>query len=64
MVKVEYVNGDVEIIETVENKTYSGHFIYERDSKCFVVFDKENYPDCMCIPREFLKSIRLIETDN
>lgn len=64
MVRIEYINGDVETVETVKNNTYSGHFIYEKDSECFVIFDKSKYHDCMCVPREFAKSIRCIDEDN
>lgn len=63
MVQINYVDGDTEVVETVENEEYVGHYRYEKDEECFVVFDKAKLRDCMRISREFVKSIRIIETE-
>lgn len=64
MVRIDYVNGDSENIETVENNVYVGNFIYEKESECFIIFDKPRYQYCMCVPRESIQSIRCIDVDN
>lgn len=64
MVKMEYVNGDTETIETVKNDTFVCRFAYDEKSQCFIVCDKEKVYDCVHIPREFLKSIRCVDVDN
>lgn len=61
MVEVNYINGDTEMIETVQNNTYDGHFTYDIDEQCFVIFDHVDYYDCMRVPVEFVKNIRYIE---
>ena len=73
MVKIEYVDGTEDTIETVGSITYiksdgisselikSKYFRYEKDTQCFIVYDQIEEQDCMMIPREFVKSIRHIE---
>ena len=72
LVKVEYVDGSEDIIETFGNtlvktdgtKTETikiNHFCYDKDTECFIVNDHIDENDCMMIPREFVKSIRNIE---
>lgn len=64
MVKVDYVDGSNEIIETKENKVtkfYRAHFRYDKENKIFSVHDSNDELDCMMIPREFVKSIRHID---
>ena len=72
VVKVEYVDGSEDIIETIGNtfiKTDGtmtetikiNHFCYGKDTECFIVYDHIDENDCMMIPREFVKSIKHIE---
>lgn len=62
MVKIEYVDGSTETIETVENEFYRNqHFVYDKDIEMFILLDHIKTGDCMMIPREFVKSIRHIE---
>ena len=59
MVRIEYVNGDTETVEAF--KKDSAEFIYQREAELFIVFAVDGR---IMIPREFVKSIRLINTDN
>ena len=61
MVRIEYINGTEDTIETAENNQYMGHFRYDNEMQCFIVYDNEDDRNCMMIPREFVKSIRHIE---
>ena len=62
MVKIEYVDGSEDTVETVENEFYRNHhFVYEKDIEMFIVLDHIKTGDCMMVPREFVKSIRHIE---
>lgn len=62
MVKINYVDGDTETIESFENEFYGKqHFIYDKNIEMFIVFDHEKGDDCMMIPREFVKSIKNVE---
>ena len=61
MVQIDYINGDSETVETVENEEKYGHFRYDSEIECFIVYDNVKDRDCMMIPREFVKSIRHIE---
>lgn len=75
MVKIEYVDGTEETVETVGDIILKKHnpitgtscevglsrFEYVKDAQIFIVRDHENEWDCMMIPREFVKSIRHIE---
>lgn len=61
MVRIEYIDGTEEIIETMGNKTKLGHYTYDSWEEAFVVFDHADYIDCMRVPREFVKSIRHIK---
>lgn len=74
MVQIDYINGDIETVETVDfgifkyngvsdtvEKVRKGHFRYENETQCFIVYDHKDESDCMMIPREFVKSIRHIE---
>ena len=75
MVRIDYINGDSETVETVgittceeydslRDKTWKfirAPFKYDKDSQIFIVRDHEDDSDCMMIPREFVKSIRHIE---
>ena len=61
MVRIEYINGTEDTIETVKNNQYMGYFRYDNEMQCFIVYDNEDDRNCMMIPREFVKSIRHIE---
>ena len=60
MVQIDYINGDKEVVETVDLHI-GGHFEYDKESECFIINDKATNVDRMMIPREFVKSIRPIE---
>lgn len=64
MVQIEYVNGDTETVEVKESdvtKHWKSHFRYDTENTMFIVFTSDNERHCMMIPREFVKSIRVIE---
>ena len=75
MVQIDYINGDLETVETVGIITYEEYdnlrdktrkfikepFKYDKESQIFIVRDHEDDSCCMMIPREFVKSIRHIE---
>lgn len=62
MVKIEYIDGTEETVETVDNELYKNKpFLYVKDVGIFIVLGKKRFGDCMMIPREFVKSIRHIE---
>lgn len=75
MVRIDYINGDSETVETIEKSICfdsglpnsevklirAGHFRYDSESQIFIVYDHDDERDCMMIPREFIKSIRYIE---
>ena len=62
MVQIDYINGDSETVETVQNDFYrNNHFVYDKDLEMFIILDHAKTGDCMMIPREFVKSIRHIE---
>lgn len=74
VVKIEYIDGSEDIIETIGNtfiKTDGtmtetikiNHFCYDKDTECFIINDRLCEHDCMMIPREFVKSIRRIDTE-
>lgn len=66
MVEIKYINGDGETVETKESKVtkyWKAHFRYDAENQMFIVFDTDNEHDCMMIPREFVKSIRVIEVE-
>lgn len=63
MVRIEYVDGTEDTVETVENNKYCGHFRYDEEAQCFIVYDNKFDINCMMIPREFVKSIRHIDTE-
>lgn len=56
MVEIQFVDGTMECIECGDDS-----FEYDSDFQCFKVLEinKKNYA---CFPREFVKSIRYIET--
>lgn len=61
MVRIEYVDGTEETVETTENEEKYGYFRYDSKIECFIVYDNVNDINRMMIPREFVKSIRHIE---
>lgn len=61
MVRIDYVDGDTEVVETVEKFGYVGNFHYDEKLECFIVHNNSNARNCITIPREFVKSIRHIE---
>lgn len=69
MVRIDYVDGDTEVVETLGGTSYEweglkverDYFHYDNNTQCFIVHDKIDERDCMTIPREFVKSIRHIE---
>lgn len=77
MVRIEYVDGSEETVETVGGtivkkhnqftgtnyETVLNHFEYNIGTQAFIVHDHVNECDCMMIPREFVKSIRHIDTE-
>ena len=64
MVKIEYVDGSEDTVETVQNEFYRNkHFVYVKDIEMFIVSDHEDSDGCMMIPREFVKSIRHVDTE-
>lgn len=64
MVRIEYVDGSEDTVETVQNEFRGNkHFLYDKDLEMFVVLDRKKLEDCMMIPREFVKSIRHIDTE-
>lgn len=62
MVMIKYIDGDTENIETLDD--YVLHFVYDKESECFVIFNHFDYHNCIHIPREFVKSIRHIEVSD
>lgn len=60
MVQINYIDGTTENIETAKNFRLK-HFDYARDDELFIIFDRQELSDCMRIPREFVKSIRVVE---
>lgn len=58
MVRIEYVNGDVETVEAFEKD--SAEFIYKQEPELFIVFAADGR---IMIPREFVKSTRTICED-
>ena len=64
MVEIDYINGDSETVETVQNEFYRNrYFVFDNDLAMFIVLDHEKPEHCMMIPREFVKSIRHIDTE-
>ena len=68
MVRIDYINGDSETVETIDvydefygRKFKKQPFKYDSKNQCFIICDHEKDSDCMMIPREFVKSIRHIE---
>lgn len=65
MVEIKYINGDIENVETVT--TVDGyHFNYMKETQMFVVYtsiSSKGKVEPMMIPREFVKSIKYIDTD-
>ena len=62
MVEIDYINGDSETVETVQNDFFGNKsFVYAKDIEMFIIIDHVGQEDCMMIPREFVKSIRHIE---
>lgn len=56
MVKIEFIDGTSESIETYEDTTFQ----YDDDCQCFRVVEHDGKSFAM-FPREFVKSIRYIE---
>ena len=56
MVKIEFVDGTSDSIETYKDTTFQ----YYDDSQCFQVCEQDGKSFAM-FPREFVKSIRYIE---
>lgn len=63
MVQINYVDGTSETVEAREDTFYHSYFRYDVENQLFIVFDTKNEHDCMMIPREFVKSIRIIEAE-
>lgn len=63
MVQINYVDGTSETMEAREDTFYHSHFRYDAENQMFIIFDTDNEHDCMMIPREFVKSIRIVETE-
>ena len=64
MVRIEYVDGTEDTVETVQNEFYRDrYFVFDNDLAMFIVLDHEKTEHCMMIPREFVKRIRHIDTE-
>lgn len=53
MIKIAFIDGTEEVLESDD-----GSYYYEKDEELFQVPVKDSY---VCFPREFIKSIRVIE---
>ena len=56
MVKIEFIDGTSESIETYKDTTFQ----YDADCQCFKVVEHDGKSSSM-FPRDFIKSIRYIE---
>lgn len=65
MVKVEFIDGTSETVESIYVEG-SGNFEYRKETQMFKVFHQENNGTIFSImyPREFVKSIRHIEVSD
>lgn len=59
MVQINYVDGSSETVEAFEKE--SAEFVYKQELELFIIFAFEGR---IMIPREFVKSIRIIDIDN
>lgn len=61
LVIISYVDGDVATVETTREPEWGWHFMYNRESDCFIVNDSAIEADRMMVPKSFVRNICVLE---